>query len=743
MRGGARRLAAVVGVVWALGAGQAARGQDAPAAPAEPTEEAFLAALDRAKANVNGLAGEAKRLLLEALEANRGRPWVAAKRAAVEDLARRIAFRAECPPPDPQTVVKGRLRKFVSSSGAIDIVYEAGKPSDLELKGGGLLFPARFRGPHTVTVKGDAYPDGRAGVPAVQLCTDDDPKTKQVRAWVVGFGVPPESAGASWVPPRILSVVGTEQKMLAERKTAHPMTPGKGYRLEATAGGSRLTATINGTSVGSVAKPDGAWGYALVAVPGWREIAFEGQIEPSWIQSRLDAAVDGKRKAFDAGFDVHRFLPAWFFEAPKAPVATAPRREGGLTAPPADLPPGARTAWVRALATAAAGDEAEALAALEAVRGQGASAATVALLSAQVLAALGQPTKALAALGPATAGPGVPVEALVLRASLEVRLGRDAALGATLDAILAHPDAGTEAREAAGTLFLLAGRLDDARRLSEDAARKGLRSPGLERLGRVVVRAQNGPEWPRSFDYKTTNYHVSSDIDLETCRRTADLLEQSLADFRGAVKALQPGARKVYRVFLFSGRAGFDAYTADALSIIGKTPERTAGLFSPVLKQLLVWNLPERDEMMHTVRHEGFHQYLDRLLPDPPVWFNEGLAVYFEETQRVGGTLKTDVVRGDLLDRLKGRPLIPMAELVRITPAQFYGDASRTYAQAWLVAHLLRHGSARHTALYRDFLGRLESAAGPEAVGATFDEATCRALDADLAAHQAALGARR
>ncbi len=72
-----------------------------------------------------------------------------------------------------------------------------------------------------------------------------------------------------------------------------------------------------------------------------------------------------------------------------------------------------------------------------------------------------------------------------------------------------------------------------------------------------------------------------------------------------------------------------------------------------------------------------------------------------------------------------------------------YGDASRTYAQAWLVAHLLRHGSARHTALYRDFLGRLESAAGPEAVGATFDEATCRALDADLAAHQAALGARR
>ena len=34
--------------------------------------------------------------------------------------------------------------------------------------------------------------------------------------------------------------------------------------------------------------------------------------------------------------------------------------------------------------------------------------------------------------------------------------------------------------------------------------------------------------------------------------------------------------------------------------------------------------------MLQTVRHEGFHQYLDRLVSNPPVWFNEGLAEYFE-----------------------------------------------------------------------------------------------------------------
>ncbi len=708
---------------------------DAPA----PSEAAFLLDLDRVKANLSsGQASVAMKMLLASLETNRDRDYAFGKRAAIEDLARRIAFRTECPLPAPQTVVKGKLRKFVSSSGALEIAYTAGQPTDFENNAdGALFFPVHFRGPYTITVKGDQYTDDVASVPFIQLGASEDPKTKLVRAWVIGFGVPSlvEGPRKRWVPPRIVYVNGNDKKMIAELP-AHPSPVGRPFRLDAAVTTNRVTGSINGTSIGSAPKTDKEFGVALISVPGWREIVISGLIEPSWIQGKLDAVVDGKRKEFDAAFDAKKVLPAWLFEVPKGPAASAPvAKRPSLPSGLMSLPPELMTAYVDAITKLAAGEFAEALAVAESMRKDGAPDTATGVLAAQALWGLDEPTKALAEIEKAVAADGSAMDALLLQARILGRLGRDDALGKTIDAIRTHPDAGTERLEVAGVLYLQAGRLDDARRLTEDAARCGVCSSGLDRLARVVIRAQNGPQWTKTYEYKTSNYHVMSDIDADTCQKAALVLEDALADFRSSVKSLRSEAKRQYRVYLFSGRTGFDTYTSDANSLIGRMPDQLAGLYSPVLKQLLIWNLPNRDEMFRTIRHEGFHQYLDRLLPDPPVWFNEGLAVYFEALKRVGGTLKTNLVRDDLVRALRTKTLISMGEFVRITPARFYADAERCYPQAWLVAHLLRNGAPRHAELYRALLGRLETAAGSEAVRATFDDATLRALDADLAAH--------
>ena len=47
------------------------------------------------------------------------------------------------PPPDPQQVVRGKLKKFLSFSGLVEIVYETGKPSDLEKRADGSLVGIR------------------------------------------------------------------------------------------------------------------------------------------------------------------------------------------------------------------------------------------------------------------------------------------------------------------------------------------------------------------------------------------------------------------------------------------------------------------------------------------------------------------------------------------------------------------------------------------------------------------------
>ena len=47
------------------------------------------------------------------------------------------------------------------------------------------------------------------------------------------------------------------------------------------------------------------------------------------------------------------------------------------------------------------------------------------------------------------------------------------------------------------------------------------------------------------------------------------------------------------------------------------------------------------------MRHEGYHQYLDRVMPDPPVWFNEGLAVYHENGIKEDGTREAVMRSGE------------------------------------------------------------------------------------------------
>ena len=93
-------------------------------------------------------------------------------------------------------------------------------------------------------------------------------------------------------------------------------------------------------------------------------------------------------------------------------------------------------------------------------------------------------------------------------------------------------------------------------------------------------------------------------------------------------------------------------YCANAL---GSVHPHTKGLYSPSLKQLLVRNLSDQQDMLETVRHEGFHQYLDRFLDNPPVWFNEGMAEYYELGEERGRTLRLGQVDMNHVATLRSR----------------------------------------------------------------------------------------
>ena len=141
--------------------------------------------------------------------------------------------------------------------------------------------------------------------------------------------------------------------------------------------------------------------------------------------------------------------------------------------------------------------------------------------------------------------------------------------------------------------------------------------------------------------------------------------------------------------------------------------------------------VPQRDAMMRTVRHEGFHQYFDRIVSDPPTWINEGLAEYYEAAEYQNGRWNTGLVRRDLLDHLDRR-MPSLAELVNLPPRTFYGrHAPLHYAHAWAFVHFLLHGPKAGRKLFDRLLEGLQSENDRAATGATkiLDGGTLQALE--------------
>jgi hypothetical protein len=276
------------------------------------------------------------------------------------------------------------------------------------------------------------------------------------------------------------------------------------------------------------------------------------------------------------------------------------------------------------------------------------------------------------------------------------------------------------------------GRFKDARAVVTTALANDLSSEELKAADRLLVIVEQGPRFTRRETITSRNYEVVSDIDRGTCREASRILEESYLAFSTHLERVKDAPTQRFRVFLFAGEGGYLEYCKD---LWGVAPGHTAGLYTPRLKQLLIWNLPDRDAMMRTVRHEAFHQYLDRLMPDPPRWFNEGLAEYWETARIVNGAWSIGKPRPDHLAKLKSR-VMPLSGFLYRGDREFMIRAGEHYAQSWAFIHFLRHADSGHKGLFDELWKAFKE--GPNARAAmdrVFAEKNMDALERAFAEH--------
>lgn len=230
--------------------------------------------------------------------------------------------------------------------------------------------------------------------------------------------------------------------------------------------------------------------------------------------------------------------------------------------------------------------------------------------------------------------------------------------------------------------------------------------PATARLTRLDLHRSvvNYDDWHAADSEDVT---VIDDLDGASGRSFVAGLTNDLPRLRAAYAATVPGGlppSDLAVVRVFRDRPEYIDY-------VGSNYSWSAAVWAPERRELVLY-MPEQgtEELMRTVRHEAFHQYLayaGSMIPASP-WFNEGFADLFanaavsvEKTPRGGEKVVADFSEAARYAALVRADPAAFASLVPSVLAMdydaFYGgsdeDRLAHYATAWSLVYFLEKGA--------------------------------------------------
>jgi hypothetical protein len=221
---------------------------------------------------------------------------------------------------------------------------------------------------------------------------------------------------------------------------------------------------------------------------------------------------------------------------------------------------------------------------------------------------------------------------------------------------------------------------------------------------RVISEIENLKDW---WHVETKNYVIKSNLTYKN-RDLALLIQKDIEIMRKAYTAFFPPVKEIDEVgvvTVFKSREEYLQYIPANLSWSG-------GLWMPDRKELVISpnyignRKVSNAEMLPTVYHEAFHQYLFYALDyvTSPMWFNEGHAMLFE-TCKIDRTRKMVAVRENdrrmrVLESLIKNSQLKLEEVMLLSPNEFYQEDTleQNYAVSWALVYFFR--KAGH--IYKD-----------------------------------------
>lgn len=229
----------------------------------------------------------------------------------------------------------------------------------------------------------------------------------------------------------------------------------------------------------------------------------------------------------------------------------------------------------------------------------------------------------------------------------------------------------------------------------------------------------------RLRSFKTRHYEVFTNLPDSEARPLALHMDRVYGEYADRLRAFTTKDSRPVRMYLFDTNENY----LRALAAKGFNASNTGGVFFRTNDETALATFvhgQERAQMIHTLQHEGFHQFAHQRIGSMPQWANEGLAEYFGEGLMIGKTMTTGLAPESRLmrvrDAIERGQVFPFGEMLTMTNEQWNarlmgGDARALtmYDQAWAMAHFLVHADrGRYAGPFEDFLKALAQGLTPE-----------------------------
>lgn len=216
---------------------------------------------------------------------------------------------------------------------------------------------------------------------------------------------------------------------------------------------------------------------------------------------------------------------------------------------------------------------------------------------------------------------------------------------------------------------------------------------------RIAARKsiENYADW---WFAETDGYIILSDVNTDLGKSLIERIQKNMPILQDAYRTLLPPlttTRDISLIRIFQFKSDYDAYVGEKLKWSG-------GIWMPRRRELVLTQELNTEEIMKTLRHESFHQYISYawgMLTSSP-WLNEGHACFFENAHidsKGKVSFPEDSERLSVLLENLDSAVAMLPDMFKMSYDDFYNGGgtaigrSFNYALAWGIVYYLQKGA--------------------------------------------------